>query len=219
MSSNAPYAAPEPPPLVDYEHLPDTGVRKILEARDERQHQWTRWGGVLAGLFITIGATILLSLLGLALGLSTLEPRSGDSLGGLGTGTAVWWGIQSLLTVFLGGYAAAKLGGTIRRADGVVAGILTWATSLLATLWLIGNIAAVAVMGAAGMPGAMPPSGMGRGEMVTTTQAAAGTAWYMFAITAGSLLAGMAGGALGSVGPVRRFAQLRPIAGERRAAS
>lgn len=206
-----PGVVPERPAPVDYEHLPETGVRKVLDAYVDRDRQWTRWGGVIAGLFVTAGSTILLSMLGLAFGVSALNPLSPS---GFGVGTAIWWGVQSLLCLFLGGFAAARLGGSIRRSDGVVAGLLTWCVSLVGFLSFLGSVASVAVTGAAGaagaaanVPGAVPPAGSMQvtpGQAIAGTQVAAGVLWYLFAITALCLVTAIIGGAVGAAAKLAR---------------
>lgn len=215
----------QPPPSLDYEQLPSTGVRPMLAMPEGYEAPWWRWGAVLAGLFVTIGASILLSLFGLAIGVTAVNPLSAQAAQSFGIGAAIWWGVQSLITVFIGGFAAAKLGGAIRRGDGIVSGLLTWATALVFTMWLFGSAAggalsSVATGAAAGAPAVIamqppgaravpgqtqPPRAPTGPEVQQAKQAAAGTLWYTFAVSALSLVAGIGGGALGATGERRRY--------------
>src|SRR5262245_33254065 len=120
-------AAAPPTEPIDYERVPETGVRKVL-APELREVPRIRWGAVIAGLFFAIGTQLLLALLGVAVGLTAIEPGSATPFQGLGLGAGVWMAISSLISLFVGGFAASKLSGAIRRADGVLIGILTWAT-------------------------------------------------------------------------------------------
>ncbi len=51
-----------------------------------------------------------LSLLGLGIGLGTIDPtEEANPLRGLGTGAIVWWAISMLLSLFADGYVAGRL--------------------------------------------------------------------------------------------------------------
>jgi hypothetical protein len=189
----------------DYEHMPETGVRKVLDAMEERDLQRIRWGAVIAGLFLAIGTQILLAMLGVAIGLSAADTPPG-SLGDVGLGAGIWMAIASLIALFLGGYAAARLGGAIRRSDGALAGLLTWATSLVLTLWLVGAAAgsAAGMMDGGRMvaPSLRNPIGnlqRGTAEAARSPGAEKG-AWATFGGACLSLLAALGGGAAGAVG-------------------
>lgn len=209
--SQQPYVpvGPEPERVVtrETEPAPDSTVRRVLgEYIVDRERPWSRWGAVVAGVFVAAAATILLSLLGLGLGVSITNPLA-PSASGLGIGTAIWWGVQSLLTVFLGGYVAARLWGSAHRREGVMLGGLTWAVSLVALVWMLGSVASLAVRGAAGAAGAagsmraQPPAGsmeIAPEDLETGKRAAAGSIWYLFLVSAGALLTGVGGGALGA---------------------
>jgi hypothetical protein len=218
--------------------IPPTGVRRVLGAYEERSLQRVRWGAVLAGLVLAIAAQALLGLLGLAIALSASKPElggfgDGSPLARLGSGFGVWLGIASLLGLFAGGYAAARLGGAIRRADGAVAGVLTWATSLVAALVL-----SVIPLLASLRPGARPPwmgAPVSADTLPVSAQAAAQwprpegppaprgyreatrAAWYAFGGACVSLLAAILGGAAGAAGvrDGRRFVGSDPLAEQR----
>ncbi|UQA55697.1 hypothetical protein [Polyangium aurulentum] len=217
--SNAPYipppSPPSAPPPLDYEHIPSSGVRKVLDAFEERDLQRIRWGAVLAGLFLAIGAQVMLGLLGAAIGLTVVDARATDPLRGIATAAGAWVALSSLVALFFGGYAAAKLGGSIRRADGVLSGALTWAASLVLTLMLVGSGLSAALSGAIGVAqspllqrqdtlGQLQREAPTREDTVDAvrrnTGDAAKGAWGAFGGAAISLLAAIAGGALGAVG-------------------
>jgi len=224
--SNAPITPPPSPavgpnpPAVDYETLPPTGVRKVLDAFEERDVQRIRWSSVFAGLFLAVGTQILLGLLGLAIGLSAVDPRAPNPIANLGSATGLWMGIVSLIALFVGGFAAAKLGGVIRRADGVLSGVLTWAASMVFTLLLLGTSlsAALSMPGLASSAADTATSGgiiirtpEGRIRMQPMEQpvqiapdaaTAARSAWYAFGGVGLAFIAAVIGGAFGAVGTV-----------------
>lgn len=92
-----------------------------------------RWGAVLAGVVVGVSIQLVLTLLGIATGLSATDVVQGDTVG---MGPLVWAGLSMLIAAFVGGYVAARMTGLKRKIDGVLHGIVTWAvtTLLFATL-------------------------------------------------------------------------------------
>lgn len=96
------------------------------------------WGSVFAGVLIAIVIQLALSLLGLGIGLSTVDPKTeADPTAGLGIGTAIWYIITSLLALFAGGWIAARLAPTRRLFDGIIHGLLAWSLVTLLTLYFL----------------------------------------------------------------------------------
>jgi hypothetical protein len=97
------------------------------------------WGAVLAGVAIVIAVQISLSVLGLGVGLSTIDLRAGDTpqVGSFGLGAGLWWLISNLIALIIGGYVAARLSGMPLRGDGILHGLLTWAVTLVITIYLL----------------------------------------------------------------------------------
>src|SRR5256714_12650325 len=85
------------------------------------------WGAIFAGAIIALATQLLLTLIGTAVGLATLNPATGQNPSSttLGIGAVIWLVISSLLSLFLGGYVAGRLGGTF---NGWLHGLATWAT-------------------------------------------------------------------------------------------
>jgi hypothetical protein len=86
----------------------------------------------------------------MAIGLATLNPATGDSPSGtaLGTGAAIWLVISSLISLFIGGYIAARLAG---RFNGWLHGLITWGTLTLLTLILLTTAAGQLIGAASGL--------------------------------------------------------------------
>lgn len=96
------------------------------------------WSAVFAGVLVVIVAQILLTLLGLGIGLSTIDPVTEQNpTSGLGTGSAIWYIISSLLSLFVGGWVAGRLAGAPRLFDGVLHGVLTWCLATLITIYFL----------------------------------------------------------------------------------
>lgn len=109
------------------------------------------WAAVFAGAAIAAAVHLLLTLLGLGIGLSAVDTGTGGSTpeaSTLGTGAGIWWVVSSLVSLFIGGYVAARLSGFPVRGDGMIHGLLTWAVTLIVTVWMLGTAASGLVGGA-----------------------------------------------------------------------
>lgn len=94
------------------------------------------WGAIIAGSLIALGLTILLSLLGVGIGLAVSDPAEpgGANLASVGIGTIVWIVLTQLAALFVGGYAAARLSANMDAQKTMLHGATVWA---LATLFLV----------------------------------------------------------------------------------
>ena len=108
------------------------------------------WGAVFAGAIIALATQIVLALIGMAIGLATLNPAAGDNPSGtaLGAGAAIWLVVSSLISLFIGGYIAARLAG---RFNGWLHGLITWGTLTLLTLTLLTTAAGQLIGAASGL--------------------------------------------------------------------
>lgn len=113
------------------------------------------WGAIFGGTLIALVAQLLLSLLGLGIGLSTINPMSegGNPAAGLGIGAAIWWVVASLVSLYLGGSVAGRLAGMPRRTDSMLHGLLTWGLVTLVTFYLITTSVGALISGATGIVG------------------------------------------------------------------
>jgi hypothetical protein len=89
------------------------------------------WGAVFAGAVVTLGLWLLLHLLGMAAGLTAIDPQDQGSLRGIGIGTGIWTVIAPLLALFAGGYVAARTTGLIDRTTGALEGAVVWGLTVL----------------------------------------------------------------------------------------
>ncbi len=88
-----------------------------------------RWGAVLAGVAVGISLQLVLSLLGIATGLSTLDVTQSEGIST--TAPMIWAAISMLLSALVGGYVAARMSGLKRKADGILHGAVSWAVTTL----------------------------------------------------------------------------------------
>lgn len=87
-----------------------------------------RWGAVLAGVAVGISVQLVLSLLGIASGLSITSVSAGEAPG---TGALIWAGASMLISALVGAYVAGRLTGLKRKADGILHGVVAWAVTTL----------------------------------------------------------------------------------------
>jgi len=99
-----------------------------------------RWSGVMSGLFVAIGTLILLTALGLAIGITALgDPRmaTSETASGLGIGAGIWTFITLLIAYFLGGMVSSQVTDRPDRTGAVIHGALVWVLFMLFLLWLM----------------------------------------------------------------------------------
>ena len=145
--------------------VPTAGLRRIS------------WGAVLAGAAMVIAVHVSLSLLGLGIGLSTVDPAAGDTpqATSLGLGAGIWWVVSNLIALVIGGYVAARLSGMPLRGDGIIHGLLTWAVTLLITIYLLTTSVGSIVGGAFNIVGnTLSTVGQGVAQAVPQAAEAAG---------------------------------------------
>lgn len=109
------------------------------------------WPAVFAGGITALAIAFLLNLLGLGVGLSTVDPLTeADPLDGLGTGTAIWWALSNFAALFIGGMVAARMSGLPSNVDGALHGFLAWTLYALVTVYFISSTIGGVMNGIAG---------------------------------------------------------------------
>lgn len=188
-------------------------VTQVNTSVATRPYDDVRWGPILAGLISTLATLLLLSILGVAVGLTaaTADPNGGANAaagraGSYGTGAAIWAAVSALLAFLIGGYVAGRTAGVRRRGYGWVNGALVWAITLPLLLWLAGsgasgflNAIGFNLAGFTGSVGAAVNNAANDPAAVqNTTEGARNGAWGALAALLLGLLAAGLGGLLGS---------------------
>jgi hypothetical protein len=144
--------------LTEHRDVSSHSTTRAIEFAGDIQRPFARisWGAVFAGAVVALATQLVLTLLGTAVGLATLNPAEGQSPSGttLGIGAALWLVLSNLISLFVGGYVAGRLGGTF---NGWLHGLATWATVTLFTILLL-TTAAGGLIGAASGLGAFAVS-------------------------------------------------------------
>ncbi|WP_279482588.1 PhnA-like protein [Aureimonas sp. SK2] len=98
------------------------------------------WGAIVAGTILALVFQVMLALLGLGIGLATLDPQNSGDNPALSTFTSVggiWAVLTVLIATFLGAFAAARFAGSVNKRDAALHGITTWATATLVAVYLL----------------------------------------------------------------------------------
>lgn len=129
------------------------------------------WGAIFAGVVVVLAAQLLLGTLGLGIGASTVSPTTQqEPMQGLGIGTAIWFGVSTLLALFAGGMVAGRLAGMPLRMDGMLHGLVVWGLSTLLTFYLLTTAVGGIIGGTASVLG-KGLSVAGQGAATATTAA------------------------------------------------
>lgn len=99
------------------------------------------WGAIFAGAVMALVVQVVLNLLGVGIGMATLDPGTGDNpgLGAFGTGAAIWFAVSTILAALIGGIAAGRLSGRPKASTAAWHGVTSWAVSTLFVVYLLGS--------------------------------------------------------------------------------
>jgi hypothetical protein len=108
------------------------------------------WGAVFAGATIALVMQIILNMVGIGVGLSTLDVAAGGapSAGSLSLGAGIWWVISGIVGAALGGYIAGRLSGKASQSTTAYHGLIAWAVSTLIVVYLLSSAASGLIGGA-----------------------------------------------------------------------
>lgn len=95
-----------------------------------------QWGAIIAGLAVGLAVQMVLTLLGLSIGASSIDLREAHPGGGIPLATGLWTGVSMLISAFIGGYVASRLSGASVRTDGLFHGAVLWAVTSIVFAWL-----------------------------------------------------------------------------------
>jgi len=190
-------------------------VSQVMNIPSDR----VRWGPIWAGLLAAFVALLVLSLLGFAIGASTVNTGAavqGNVNQDAGSYSAFWAGISAILSFLIGGYVAGRTAAVHERGWAALNGALVFLLALPLLLWLatqglgalIGNASHIA--GGLGVNlGQLGATASGAAKSITPAQAqqaadtARNTAWG----TLIGLLLGCGAAALGGTLGMRHAAR------------
>jgi hypothetical protein len=156
------------------------------------------WGGVFGGVLVALGFLLLMTALGVAVGISAAQPGGTDT-GTLGAGAGIWAGVSLLVALFIGGWVSTRIGAIFDGTTGFFEGALVWVVSVLLMLCMAGTGLGMLFGGASKLVG-------GAAQALTSvlqTSQATSAAWITFGALLLSLLAAVLGAVAGRRDPVK----------------
>lgn len=112
-----------------------------------------RWTAIFGGLAAGAASYVLLALLGVAIGLTAVDPQAAEPVGAVPLTTGIWTAVSMLIAAFIGGYVAARGSGLTRRTDGMLHGFVTWGATVLLFAWMATTAVGALLGGTAGILG------------------------------------------------------------------
>ena len=95
------------------------------------------WGALLAGLFITLAVFVLLSTLGTAIGISSADQFSGQSVA---IGAGIWAIATMLIAFFCGGCVVSRCTAGETRGESVMYGTVLWGAAFALIMMVTGSV-------------------------------------------------------------------------------
>jgi hypothetical protein len=101
------------------------------------------WGAVFSGALIALVMQMILNMLGVGVGLSTIDVAKGDapSAGSLSIGAGIWWVVSGIVAAAVGGYIAGRLSGKPSQSTTAYHGLIAWAVSTVTVVYLLSSAA------------------------------------------------------------------------------
>lgn len=81
------------------------------------------WRAIIAGALVALSIQLLLTVLGLAIGLNVAQDGAGS---GLAIGAGVWWIVTGSISLFFGGWVAGHACRSVERRDAMLQGFVQW---------------------------------------------------------------------------------------------
>ncbi|MGE3856549.1 MAG: hypothetical protein AB7G21_06305 [Dehalococcoidia bacterium] len=96
-----------------------------------------RWGPIIGGVAVSLASLLVLTVLGLAVGLAAFEP---DEIGGgtFSTASSIWGIVSALVAFALGGWFAAYSAGVTGSNNGMLNGMMVGVSAIVLMLWFVG---------------------------------------------------------------------------------
>src|SRR3954468_2294732 len=94
------------------------------------------WGAIAAGAMVALAVFVLLTLLGVALGIEVLVR---GATGNFGPGAAIYSIVTLMLAMFFGGWATSRLAVGESKLEAVLYGVILWGLLFAGLIWLVSS--------------------------------------------------------------------------------
>lgn len=156
------------------------------------------WGGVFGGVLVALGFLLLMTALGVAVGITAAQPGETDT-GTLGVGAGIWAAVSLLVALFVGGWVSTRIGAIFDGTTGFFEGALVWVVSVLLMLCMASTGLGMLFGGASELVGG---AAQALSSVLQSSQATS-AAWITFGALLLSLLAAVFGAMAGRRDPVK----------------
>ena len=113
----------------------------VTPAEDVRTIALNRvsWGAVLAGVVVALVVQLLLNMLGVGIGVATLDPGTGDNpaVSTFSIVAGIWYLVAGIIAAYAGGYIAGRLSGSSFGSTAALHGLTSWAVATLVVFYLL----------------------------------------------------------------------------------
>ncbi|KQO67626.1 PhnA-like protein [Methylobacterium sp. Leaf87] len=135
------------------------------------------WGAIFAGSVTALVAQVILNMVGVGVGLSSVSTTAGDNPAAstLSMGAGIWFVGSGIVAALAGGFLAGRLSGKPITGTAGLHGLVSWAVTTLVVLYLLTSAAGGLIGGAfSGVTSALGGAGsLVGGTVQTAAQAAA----------------------------------------------
>ncbi len=121
---------------VNYERKPMTNDETIRTRDLVPVYSRISWGALLGGLFVTLAVFVLMSTFGVAMGVSTADDFSSDTIS-IAAGS--WAVATALVAFFCGGCVTSRLTAGESTSEAVMYGTVLWGAAFAMILWTTGS--------------------------------------------------------------------------------
>ncbi len=129
-----------------------------------------RWSAVFAGFIVGVSVQMVLTLLGLAIGASSINLHDSQPTEGMSLSTGLWTGLSMLISAFAGGFVTSRLSGAPLRSDGMYHAAVVWGLTWLVFTWLTTTAMATMIGGMFSAFGTgLQSIGQAAGQGISTT--------------------------------------------------
>lgn len=130
--------------MTDYPRTPDRQTAQATSVTPEEDVRTiainrVSWGAVLAGVVVALVVQLLLNMLGLGIGVATLDPGTGDSPSArtFSVAAGIWYVVAGIVAAYAGGYIAGRLSGGPLGSTAALHGLTSWAVATLVVFYLL----------------------------------------------------------------------------------
>jgi hypothetical protein len=141
--------SPNVPPRTSRYPYDNSAARTALPSLARR----VSWSAILAGSVLALALQFAFGLLGAGIGFSLIDPTGTGDAGPVGIGTVVYTVLSQLISLVAGGFVAARFAGIPRETSAAMHGVMVWAVSTFAMLYVAASTVASVAGGVTSLVG------------------------------------------------------------------